>query len=286
MTITTQCQPIPAFISCRIQVIDTVFGNPTESLLTAYERWRAMAEPKITCNLGLSVVVGSWTGRSGEEMAQLAKEKGVNSFVFHMGLKNEGFMLRDDQLYQALIHSKQVGAIARVHAENGDIVQEVGCIFNSIIPTLFTFDASYIGILELLQLEKKMLSLGISGPEGYLQSRPEQLEAEAISRACILGKSANCLLYILHITSKGAAQAVAKHRKPRFVKFWPSWWQWEEVLGKKGAIVFGEGALAALGTDGTHYFNKCWRHAAGHVVSPPLRPDPSTPADLMDMLAG
>jgi dihydropyrimidinase len=49
--------------------------------------------------------------------------------------------------------------------------------------------------------------------------------------------------------------------------------------------VFGEPIAAGLGTDGTHYWHKCWRHAAGYVMGPPLRPDPSTPEYLMDMLA-
>ena len=53
----------------------------------------------------------------------------------------------------------------------------------------------------------------------------------------------------------------------------------------QGVIVYGEPIAAGLGTDGTHYFNKCWTHAAGHILSPPLRPDPTTPGYLMDKLA-
>ena len=51
-----------------------------------------------------------------------------------------------------------------------------------------------------------------------------------------------------------------------------------------GYIIFGEPIAAGLGTDGTHYYNRCWRHAAGHVLSPPLRPDPTTPEYLMQLL--
>ena len=52
-----------------------------------------------------------------------------------------------------------------------------------------------------------------------------------------------------------------------------------------GKVIFGESIVASLGTDGTHYYDRCWRHAAGHVMSPPLRIDQLTPSYLMDLLA-
>lgn len=76
----------------------------------------------------------------------------------------------------------------------------------------------------------------------------------------------NCPIYVVHVMSKSAAQAVIRGKE-------------------RGAVVFGEPIAASLGTDGTNYWNKCWRHGAGHVMGPPLRPDPSTPGYLMNLLA-
>lgn len=54
---------------------------------------------------------------------------------------------------------------------------------------------------------------------------------------------------------------------------------------KSGTRVYGETLVAALGTDGSHYKHQCFHHSAGHVLSPPLRPDPTTPLSLMNLLA-
>lgn len=97
-------------------------------------------------------------------------------------------------------------------------------------------------------------------------SRPESLEAEATQRAITIAQEVNSPLYVVHVMSKSSADAISEARR-------------------KGTVVIGEPIAAGLATDGTHYFNKCWRHSAGHVMSPPLRDDPSTPTYLMDLLA-
>lgn len=48
----------------------------------------------------------------------------MNSFQMFMAYKDM-MMLRDSELYQALQTCKDIGAIARVHAENGELVAEV-----------------------------------------------------------------------------------------------------------------------------------------------------------------
>lgn len=57
-------------------------------------------------------------------MRTLAQERGVNSFKMFMAYKGL-FMLRDDELYAVFSRCKEVGAIAQVHAENGDLIAEV-----------------------------------------------------------------------------------------------------------------------------------------------------------------
>ncbi len=58
------------------------------------------------------------------DMELLVREKGVNSFQMFMAYKDV-LMLKDCELYQAMHICKSIGAVARVHAENGELVHEV-----------------------------------------------------------------------------------------------------------------------------------------------------------------
>ncbi|XP_061086700.1 dihydropyrimidinase isoform X1 [Conger conger] len=219
-------------------ILDFVMPEKGSSLLEAYDKWRSKADGKVCCDYSLHMAVTWWSDTVKQEMETLAKEKGVTSFKMFMAYKDV-YMLQDHELYAAFSQCKAIGGIAQVHAENGDIIAE--------------------GV-------KKMLSLGITGPEGHELCRPEDVEAEATQRAITLAHSVNCPLYVVHVMSKSAAKVVAAARR-------------------NGRVVFGEPIAAGLGIDGTHYWHHDWAHAAGFVMGPPLRPDPSTPGYLMDLLA-
>lgn len=57
-------------------------------------------------------------------MKILTQDKGVNSFKMFMAYKDV-YMVRDEELYAAFSQCKEIGAIAQVHAENGDLIAEV-----------------------------------------------------------------------------------------------------------------------------------------------------------------
>ncbi|XP_053975039.1 dihydropyrimidinase isoform X1 [Hylaeus anthracinus] len=219
-------------------IIDFVIPKKDESLLEAYERYRETADQKVCCDYSLHVAVTSWSPKVKEEMTTLVQLHGVNSFKMFMAYRDL-YMLRDPELIEVFKTCKELGAVAMIHAENGDIIAE-----NT----------------------KRLLEAGVTGPEGHEMSRPEEVEAEAVNRACVIASQVNCPLYVVHVMSRSAAEAVVAARK-------------------HGVCVFGETLAAAVGTDGTNYGHKCWKHAAAHVLSPPLRPDPDTPGVLLNMLA-
>eukprot|EP01129_Flabellula_baltica_P005475 TRINITY_DN198_c0_g1_i1.p1 TRINITY_DN198_c0_g1~~TRINITY_DN198_c0_g1_i1.p1 ORF type:complete len:510 (-),score=137.01 TRINITY_DN198_c0_g1_i1:42-1523(-) len=219
-------------------LLDFVIPRKGQSLIEAYHQWREWADEKVNCDYSFHVAVTWWSEQVSEEMGILVNEYGVNSFKMFMAYKDV-FQLEDDQLYACFQRCRELGVLGMVHAENGHLVHEG---------------------------QKKMLELGITGPEGHEMSRPEDVEAEATARAITIADRAGAPVYIVHVMSKGSSRAILEGRN-------------------RGCRVFGEPIAAGLGVDGTHQWNKCWRHAAAYVMGPPLRPDPTVKDHLMKLLA-
>ncbi|XP_050963351.1 dihydropyrimidinase-related protein 5b isoform X1 [Labeo rohita] len=173
-----------ALLGGTTMVIAHVLPERDASLLEEFEKIRAHADAKACCDYALHVGVTWWGPKVRREMEVLVGEKGVNSFQMFMAYKDV-LMLKDSELYQAMHTCKDIGAVARVHAENGELV---------------------------LEGAKEALDLGISGPEGMEISRPEELEAEATHRAITIANRAHCPLYLVNVSSVCAADVIAAAR--------------------------------------------------------------------------
>ncbi|XP_006565931.3 dihydropyrimidinase isoform X1 [Apis mellifera] len=219
-------------------IIDFVIPKKDESILEAYERYRESADQKVCCDYSLHVAITSWSPKVKEEMGTLVKDHGVNSFKMFMAYRDQ-YMIRDPELIETFKACKELGAIAMVHAENGDIIAE-----NT----------------------KRLLDAGVTGPEGHEMSRPEEVEAEAVNRACVIANQVNCPLYVTALSSKTAADVVSSKKS-------------------EGVVLFGETLASTVGIDGSEQYGKDIEKARRYVTSPPLRPDSTTPAYLIEHLA-
>ncbi|XP_040865817.1 dihydropyrimidinase isoform X1 [Glycine max] len=161
------------------------FVIPHKGSLTAgFEAYEKKAK-KSCMDYGFHMAITKWDETVSREMELMVKEKGINSFKFFMAYKG-ALMINDELLLEGFKKCKSLGALAMVHAENGDAVYEG---------------------------QEKMIELGITGPEGHALSRPAVLEGEATARAIRLADFVNTPLYVVHVMSIDAMEEIAKARK-------------------------------------------------------------------------
>ncbi|MFK8003362.1 MAG: dihydropyrimidinase [Polyangiales bacterium] len=164
-------------------IIDFVIPAPQERLMDAYKKWRGWAE-KSACDYSFHVAVTWWDQSVHDDMGTLSTEHGVNSFKHFMAYKN-AIMCDDEVLVNSFSRARDLGALATVHAENGELVY---------------------------RLQQEIFDKGITGPEGHPLSRPPEVEGEAANRAIRIAEVLGAPLYLVHTSCIDALEAVTRAR--------------------------------------------------------------------------
>lgn len=164
-------------------IIDFVIPAPKEPIMAAYKKWRGWAE-KACGDYSFHVAITWWDDSVKNDMKTLSEEWGVNSFKHFMAYKG-AIMADDETLVNSFRHSKDLGALCTVHAENGELVNTLQSV---------TFDS------------------GVTGPEGHPLSRPPLVEGEAANRAIQVAAALGVPLYIVHNSCIESLEAVTRAR--------------------------------------------------------------------------
>jgi dihydropyrimidinase len=125
-----------------------------------------------------------WGEQVFNEMESVVKDRGINTFKHFMAYKG-ALMVNDDELYASFSRLAELGGIAMVHAENGDVVAE---------------------------LQAKLMAEGNNGPEAHAYSRPPEVEGEAANRAIMIADMTGVPLYIVHVSCEEAHEAIRRAR--------------------------------------------------------------------------
>ena len=163
-------------------VVDFALPSPGQGLLDALQMWDNKSG-RAHCDYSFHMAVTWWDRQVFDEMAQVV-DRGITSFKHFMAYKG-ALMVNDDELFSSFRRVGDLGGVALVHAENGDVVAE---------------------------LQARLLAEGNTGPEAHAYSRPPQVEGEATNRAIMVADMAGVPLYVVHVSCEDSHEAIRRAR--------------------------------------------------------------------------
>lgn len=214
-------------------IVDFACPNKGESLHHGLDLWRRKADGKCWCDYGFHMTIDDWNAEIEKEIDDMYAA-GISSFKMYMTYP--AMMIGDEAMYKALKKLKEKGGICGVHCENS-------------------------GVINALIEEKK--AAGEMGVSSHPETRPDFLEAEAVSRLLRIAQAVDIPVVIVHLTNAATLAEVTAARR-------------------RGQKVYVETCPQYLVLDDSVYYNEDFSRAARYVCAPPLR----KPEDCRALWAG
>jgi dihydropyrimidinase len=164
-------------------LVDFVLPGQGQGLMDAAQMWHNKSG-RASCDYSFHMAITWWGQKVWEDM-ELSVKAGMTSFKHFMAYKG-ALMVNDDEMYQSFKRVGDLGGMALVHAENGDVVAE---------------------------LTAKLLAEGNTGPEAHAYSRPPAVEGEATNRAIMIADMAGVPLYVVHVSCEDSHEAIRRARQ-------------------------------------------------------------------------
>lgn len=214
-------------------IVDFACPNKGESLHHGLDLWHRKADGKCWCDYGFHMTIDDWNVEIEKEIDDMYAA-GISSFKMYMTYP--AMMIGDEAMYKALKKLKEKGGICGVHCENS-------------------------GVINALIEEKK--AAGEMGVSSHPETRPDFLEAEAVSRLLRIAQAVDIPVVIVHLTNAATLAEVTAARR-------------------RGQKVYVETCPQYLVLDDSVYYNEDFSRAARYVCAPPLR----KPEDCRALWAG
>src|SRR5437867_6499446 len=179
-----------ALVGGTTTFIEMICPARSEKPLEAFELWLGKAQGQSTCDFTFHMGVTRYDDEAERDFKEIVK-RGIASFKVFLAYKG-AFGVTDEELYNTLRLAKQLGVITTAHCENADLV---------------------------LELQKKLLAEGKTGPEWHHESRPPVVEAEGVHHLMTFAQMHDAHVYIVHLSCDEALREAAA-AKYRGVKVW------------------------------------------------------------------
>ncbi len=215
---------IAAAFGGTTSIVDFAVQRTGEDVHDGLAAWHEKADGNCAIDYGFHQIIGGVDDAALKAMSDLTNNEGVTSFKLFMAYPGV-FYSDDGQILRAMQTASDLGATIMMHAENGPAID----------------------VLVAQALER-----GETDPRYHSLTRPAALEEEATHRAIMLAKVAKAPLYVVHVSSKDAVEAIARARG-------------------LGANVFAETCPQYLYLSLEEHLSKPGFEGAAYVCSTPLR---------------
>src|SRR5256885_3971190 len=179
-----------ALVGGTTTLIEMICPARTDEPMAAFELWLGKAEGRSACDFTFHMGVTRYDDAAEKQFVEIVK-RGLSSFKVFLAYKG-AFGVTDEELYRTLRLAKKLGVITTAHCENADLV---------------------------LELQKKLLAEGKTGPEWHHESRPPLVEAEGVHHLVTFAEMHDAHVYIVHLSCEEALREAAAG-KYRGVKVW------------------------------------------------------------------
>jgi dihydropyrimidinase len=211
-----------ALVGGTTTFIEMICPARADGPMESFELWLGKAQGKSACDFTFHMGAARYDEQVEKEMTEIVK-RGLSSFKIFLAYKG-AFGVTDEELYKILRLAKKLGVITTAHCENADLV---------------------------LELQKRLVSEGKTGPEWHHESRPPMVEAEGVHHLMTFASLLDAHVYIVHTSCEEALR--------------------EALRGKLGGVkVWVETLIQYLVLDKT-FAERPGFEGAKFVMSPPLR---------------